>query len=127
MTFNLSSKSQLKLSLVHPDLQKVVEAAIRVSTVEFIVTEGIRTLARQEELLKARATTTMNSRHLSGHAVDVAAIVNNKADWHPQLYEYISHAMLAEAAKLQIPIVYGGNWVSFKDFCHYELNRRFYP
>ena len=127
MTFHLSAKSQVKLSLVHPDMRKVVEAAIKVSTVEFIVTEGIRTLARQEELLKARATTTMNSRHLSGHAVDVAAIVNGKADWHPQLYHYIADAFLAEAAKLHINITWGGQWRTFHDLCHFELSRKFYP
>lgn len=126
MTFKLSASSQIKLSLVHPDLQKVVEAAIRATTVEFIVTEGIRTLARQEELLKARATTTMNSRHLGGFAVDVAAIVNGKADWHPQLYHYIADAFLAEAAKLNIPIVWGGNWRTFHDLCHFELSNKFY-
>ena len=126
MTFHLSAKSQIKLSLVHPDLQKVVHAAIKVTAVEFIVTEGLRTLQRQEELLKARATTTMNSRHLTGHAVDVAAIVNSHADWHPQLYHHIADAFLAESAKLQIPLIWGGNWLTFKDLCHFELNRQFY-
>lgn len=127
MTFSLSAKSQTKLYLVHPDMQKVVEAAIKVSTIEFIVTEGLRSLARQEELLKARASTTMNSRHLTGHAVDVAAIVAGKADWHPNLYHYIADAMLAEAAKLHVPIVWGGSWRTFADLCHFELSRKFYP
>lgn len=126
MTFHLSTKSQIKLALVHPDLKTLAEAAIKVSTVEFIVTEGIRTIQRQEELLKARATTTMNSRHLTGHAIDVAAIVNNKADWHPQLYFHIADAFFAQSAILQIPIVWGGNWRTFKDYVHFELDRKFY-
>lgn len=123
----LSDKSKTKLGLVHQDLQKIVIAAIEISTVYFIITEGIRTLQRQEELLKARATTTMNSRHLTGHAVDVAAIVNGIADWHPQLYHHIADAFLSESAKLNIPVIWGGNWLTFKDFCHFELNRKFYP
>lgn len=127
MTYTLSVGSLLKLKLVHPDLQEVVNAAIKNTAVEFIVTEGLRTTARQAELLKAGATTTMNSRHLDGHAVDVAAIVGGSADWHPQLYEKIAHAFLEEAAKLHIPITWGGSWLSFKDLCHFELNRKFYP
>lgn len=127
MPFSLSSKSQIKLALVHKDLQTLVNSAIKESAVEFIITEGLRTLARQEELLKARATTTMNSRHLTGHAVDVAAIINGVADWHPNLYNHIADAFLSESAKLDIPIVWGGTWLTFKDLCHFELNRKFYP
>ena len=126
MTFHLSTKSQLKLATVHPDLKALAEAAIKVSTVDFIITEGIRTLARQEELLKAKATTTMNSRHLTGHAIDVAAIVNNRADWHPALYFHIADAFFSQSAILKTPIIWGGNFKTFKDYVHFELDRKFY-
>ncbi len=69
----------------------------------------------------------MNSRHLNGMAVDVAAIINGKADFHPQLYHYIADAFLSEAAKKGIGIIWGGNWRTFHDLCHFELNRKFYP
>ena len=127
MGFKLSEKSQSKLGLVHPDLKKLTEAAIKVTSVDFIITEGLRTLQRQEALMKSRATTTMASRHLTGHAVDVAALVDGIPDWHPHLYHHIADAFFAEAAKLHIEIVWGGNWLSFKDYCHIELSRKFYP
>ena len=127
MSFFLSERSRRKLSLVHKDLTLLAEAAIKVTQVDFAVTEGLRTLQRQEELLKARATTTMASRHLTGHAIDIAAIVNGKADWHPALYFHIADAFLSEAAKLQIKICWGGNWRTFRDYCHIELDRKFYP
>ncbi len=127
MTYSLSVQSQAKLQLVHPDLKKVVEAAILVSPIEFIVTEGLRTLERQKILFASGATKTMNSRHLCGHAVDLAAIIDNRVCWKPALYTQIANAFLAESAKLNIPITWGGSWLSFPDLDHIELNVKFYP
>lgn len=123
----LNAKSQLKLRDVHPDLVKVVELAATITAVPFIVTEGLRTLERQKQLFAAGATKTMNSRHLTGHAVDLAALVDGEVRWDWPLYDKIADAMLEAAAKLQIPIIWGGSWVSFKDGPHFELNRNFYP
>lgn len=124
---SLPAASSLKIKVIHPDLRKVIEAAYQTSKVDFIVTEGLRSLARQQELLKAGASTTLNSRHITGHAVDVAALVEGKADWHPQLYSQIADAIFEEAAKLNISVKWGGDWKSFKDYCHFELSRAFYP
>lgn len=127
MTFSLSSKSQLKLALVHPDLKKVVEEAIKISTVDFVVLEGLRTLERQRELVAAGASHTMNSRHLHGLAVDLGALVGGKITWQPKVYNHIADAMLVTAAKLQISIKWGGSFLSFPDLVHFELDRKFYP
>ena len=127
MTFYLSARSQLLLKDVHPDLKAVVEEAIKITTVDFTVLEGRRTLERQKELVAKGASQTMNSRHLTGHAVDLGAVVNGEVHWHWPLYDKIADAMLEAAAKLQISIIWGGSWKSFKDGPHFELNRRFYP
>ena len=127
MIFNLSAKSQLKIRDIHPDMQKVVQLAIKKTVVDFTVLEGIRTLERQKELLAAGATQTLNSRHLTGHAVDLGAIVGGKITWQPAVYDKIANAMLEAAAMLGIPIVWGGSWLTFKDLVHFELNRKFYP
>jgi len=126
MTFSLSEKSQLKLALVHPDLKEVVKAAIKISTVDFAVLEGIRTLERQRQLVAAGASHTMDSRHLHGLAVDLGAIVAGRITWSPVIYNQIANAMLSSAAKLNIPITWGGIWKSFPDFVHWELSRKFY-
>ena len=74
--FVLGDGSLKKLVGVNPNLVAVVKRAIQLSDVDFRVTEGLRTKARQTELLKQGKTQTMNSRHLTGHAVDLVAIVN---------------------------------------------------
>ena len=75
MSFRLSDRSRARLKGVHPALVGVIEAAIRTTPVDFMVTEGLRTNDRQAALVRAGASRTLNSRHLTGHAVDVAAVV----------------------------------------------------
>jgi len=127
MTFGLSTKSRARLEGVHPDLVRVVHAAARLSTVEFIVTEGLRTIARQEQLVKAGASRTMNSRHITGHAVDVAPVIAGQVRWDWPPFHDIAKAMKAAAAAEAVPIVWGGDWRTFKDGPHWELPWAGYP
>jgi len=114
-----------KLLGVHRDLAKVVAEAQ--TQIPFRVTEGLRTLARQKELLAAGKTKTLNSRHLTGHAVDVVALVDGKVSWDFPHYQKIADAMKSVAATHNIPIVWGGDWPTFKDGVHFELDRKSYP
>lgn len=127
MGFKLSTRSLSRLQGVHPDLVKVVERAIEITAVDFMVTEGLRTPERQAELLKAGATQTKNSRHLTGHAVDVAAVVDGKVCWSFAPYGKIAQAMKQAAEELGVAIVWGGEWVTLKDGPHFELDRKVYP
>lgn len=76
--YKLSKKSLDRMKGVHPDLVKVVKRAIQISEVDFTVTEGLRDIERQRELVKSGASKTMNSRHLTGHAVDLIALKNGQ-------------------------------------------------
>lgn len=127
MNFRLGRRSRLRLHGVHPDLVKVVEAAIARSELDFTVLEGLRTPARQKELVAAGASTTLNSRHITGHAVDLGALVNGSIRWDWQLYHKIAKAMKSAAAELGITITWGGDWRSFPDGPHFELTRAAYP
>lgn len=127
MTFKLGPASILRLQGIHPDLVKVVERAIQLTGIDFTVLEGLRTKERQAELLKAGATTTMNSRHLTGHAVDLGALVGGKVRWDWPLYYKIADAMKAASAELGIPVEWGGDWKKFKDGPHWQLPHREYP
>jgi len=120
-------RDKLRLRNVHPDLVKVLSLAISRTPIDFTITEGIRLIARQKELLAAGATHTLNSRHLTGHAVDVAALVNGKVRWDWPLYEKLAVVILAAAEELSIPVIWGGSWKTLKDGPHFELDRKTYP
>ncbi len=125
--FRLSTRSISRLKGVHPDLVKVVNRAIQISTVDFAVLEGLRTADRQQQLVKAGASLTLKSRHLTGHAIDLGAMVDGKIRWDWPLYHKIAEAMKDAARELKITIVWGGDWRMFKDGPHFELDRKVYP
>lgn len=125
--FKLSRRSLERLQGVHPDLVKVVLLAIQLTEVDFGITEGVRTIEKQREYFAKGASKTMNSRHLTGHAVDLAAYIGAEVRWDWPLYHKLADAMKRAANSLNIPIVWGGDWKSFKDGPHFELDRKVYP
>lgn len=127
MGFSLSKRSIERLAGVHQDLVDVVKLAITLTEVDFGVTEGLRTVERQRELVAKGASKTMNSRHLTGHAVDLVAYIGSEVRWDWPLYHKIAEAMKRAAKALGVPIVWGGDWKSFKDGPHFELDRKAYP
>lgn len=120
----LNDRSRKNLVGVHPDLVRVVEAAFERCPVKFVVTEGLRNLERQKQLKAAGKSWTLNSRHLTGHAVDVVDADDFKYDI-PDMTS-IASAMKESAAELKVPIVWGGDWKT-KDTPHFELDRKAYP
>lgn len=126
MSFRLSIRSRDRLKGVHPDLVAVVERAIQLTGVDFMITEGLRTPARQAELVRAGASRTLNSRHLTGHAIDVAALVGGQVRWDWPLYGRIAEAFRQAARELNTPITWGGDWPKLRDGPHFELERKAY-
>lgn len=122
----LTARCRQRLAGVHPDLVRVIERAADEGA-EFIVTEGVRSMQRQRELMVAGATRTLNSRHLTGHAVDVAALVNGEVRWDWPLYHRLAAQILRAAAIEGVPLTWGGDWKGFRDGPHYELPREAYP
>ena len=126
MGFVLGQRSVDRLKGVHPDLVKVVKRAIQIAEIDFTVLEGLRTKDRQQQLVKAGASKTMNSRHITGHAVDLGAFVEGEVRWDWPLYHKIAKAMKAAAAEQGTPMTWGGDWRTFKDGPHFELPRKQY-
>jgi peptidoglycan L-alanyl-D-glutamate endopeptidase CwlK len=123
-----SNRSLGNLNGIHPDLRRVMDLALQESPLDFIVIEGLRSEARQRELVASGASRTMNSRHLTGHAVDLLPIgPNGRAEFAWPLYHKLAPAVKAAAEKEGVPIVWGGDWTSFKDGPHFELDRKTYP
>ena len=124
--YKLSQRSLNNLKGVHPDLIAVVKRAIEITSVDFSVIEGVRTIERQKELFSRGASKTMRSRHLTGHAVDLAAWVGGiRWDW--PLYHKIAAAMKAAARELNVSLEWGGDWKTFKDGPHFQLSWADYP
>jgi len=135
MTFNLGPKSRLKLNGVHKDLVAVVEKAITISSKDFTVIEGLRSIERQKQLYAAGKSKTLNSRHITGHAVDLAPWptngdfdsdgILNIADWDE--YYPIADAMKEAAEDLGVSLEWGGDWKGFPDGPHFQLSHKVYP
>jgi len=133
----LDARSLKRLEGVHEDLVAVVKRAAELTDQPFIVTEGLRSIERQKKLVAAGASTTLRSRHLTGHAVDLAAFLDldgsgdytsgDNIRWDWPLYGRIASHMKTAAFQLDIPIEWGGDWVSFKDGPHFQLPWKDYP
>lgn len=125
--FYLSMSSRAKLEGVNSKLQAIVYRAIEITTVDFIVTEGLRTKERQVKLVASGASQIMNSRHLTGHAVDLAALIEGEIHWDWPLYYKLADAMKMAAKDLKIPLEWGGDWKEFKDGPHFQLPWKDFP
>jgi len=124
---NLTERSRKNLVGVHPDLVRLVEEVAERTSLPFIITEGLRTAERQKELLEKGKSKTMNSRHLTGHAIDFAVVKDGKVTWEFQYYKQLADLFKQAARDLRIDITWGGDWTSFKDGTHIQLSWNMYP
>lgn len=133
MTFKLSARSLRNLQGVNVALVEVVKRAIEITTVDFAVTEGLRSVERQKELLAKGATQTMQSKHITGKAVDLAAFIDNRISWEVTLYDEIATAMRQAAIEQSVSIRWGGAWnvpdirywaASMEDAMNYYVDSR---
>lgn len=117
--FILGDRSTKNLVGVNADLVKVVKRALELSPVDFTVIEGLRTKERQAELMKQGFTRTLNSRHIIGEAVDIVPL---PVDWkNPKPFGLVAEAMKKAADELGVKITWGGDWKSFVDLPHYQI------
>lgn len=123
-----SQRSLKNLQGIHPDLRRVMDRALQESPLDFVVIEGLRTKERQKQLVASGASKTMNSRHLTGHAVDIVPIgPNGKAAFDWPLYDRLGPAVKSAAQAEGVEIDWGGDWKTFRDGPHFELDRAKYP
>lgn len=127
MSYHFGERSRRRMDGIHPDLRAVMDRAINITPIDFTILEGLRSLRRQRQLVRTGASRTMNSRHLTGHAVDAAPIVNGKVSWDWDHYYPLADAIKRAAESLRIDIEWGGDWRTFKDGPHWQLPWRSYP
>lgn len=125
-----SQRSLRELEGIHPDLRKVTDRALELSPVDFIITDGKRTIAEQRKHVANGASKTMKSRHLSGHAVDFVAYAKvdgnkMKVTYKETYMRQVADAFKQAASDLKIPIQRGIDWGW--DSPHIELDKKKYP
>lgn len=110
MSFYLSRASETTLIGVQEPLVRVVRRGLELSPIDFRVHEGLRTHEKQAHYVSIGASTTMDSRHLTGHAVDLLALDAGKPSWHWPLYYQIMRAVQRAAREMDVEIRWGGVW-----------------
>ena len=121
MTFSFSQRSLQNLQGVHPDLVKVMTLSLAWSPYDFAIIQGCRTQAEEDTLVAKGLSQTKNSKHLTGRAVDFFVYVNGKGTWDTKYYAEVDVVIKKTAKELNIPIIWGGDWKTLKDFDHIEL------
>lgn len=130
MSFCFSNRSLSNLEGVHPDLVEVCKLAGEIADergLDFILTDGCRTIEEQRQFVAEGKSQTMHSRHLGGLAVDYVARVDRRASYDGPAMKAISECFKEAASRLGIPVEWGGDWKSFKDTPHIQLAKERYP
>jgi len=132
LTYRWSERSYSNLEGVRPELVAVATLALsRLGSMggpDFVVTEGVRSEERQQELYDEGASLTLNSRHLTGHAIDIMAFDENyEGTWEPEFYKEIARAFKVAAGQLNVAIEWGGDWDEPVDMPHFALDWEAYP
>lgn len=117
--FELSERSLRNLEGVEESLLVVVLRAIQITKIDFGVIEGLRSEAKQKQLVAAGASQTMRSKHLTGHAVDLMAYLNGRGCWELAVYDEIAEAMRQAAKEQGVAIRWGAAW-NVPDICQWE-------
>ncbi len=82
---------------------------------DYIITCTKRLRAEQKALVAQGLSKTMNSKHLSGKAFDIAVLKNGKISW--TFADYLPYGEIGEA----VGLTWGGRWTTIKDGPHFEL------
>ena len=116
-----------KLAGVNADLVRLVERAALL--MPLVVLEGVRSKERQATLVADGKSQTMNSRHLTGDAIDLAP---DPIDWKDTKRFYVMYGYLRGLAEsMDLAIRCGADWdgdftysdQTFHDLPHIEVRR----
>ncbi len=115
--YQLGKTSRQRLAGVDPRLVRCVERAIQLTTQDFTVLEGVRSIETQRDYVRRGVSQTMASRHLRqpdgyGKAVDLVPWAGGMPRWEWPLIYPIAEAMRQAAVELGVPIRWGGAWTS---------------
>ena len=110
MAYKLSKRSLARMDGVDERMVRVVQTAISLTSVDFGVIQGLRTIQEQRELVAKGASQTMKSKHIDGLAVDLMAYIGSRGSWELSLYDNIADAMKLAAIEQGVAIRWGAAW-----------------
>ena len=121
--FQFGGRSESHLASLDPKLTRLARKAITISRVDFTIISGRRNMAEQRALVRAGKSQTLNSRHLSGKALDFVPLDpdTGKGSFSRALAIEVAIAFYEAARLQQTPIIWGGMWQNFEDIPHIEL------
>jgi len=121
LVMKLSELSKKRLEGVDERLTAIVIECAKRCPFPFNVSEGQRSEAKQREYVRQGKSRTMKSKHLIGKAVDLYPLTMNRkaVDW--TRFEDLAKVMFQVAGEMDVKLVWGGNWKTFVDKCHFEL------
>lgn len=116
----IGAKGSARLTCVHPDLVHGVEAADAANPSAFVVTELLRKIERERDLLTSGASTIMKSRHITGQVNNLAAKVGDEIRWDWPLYQNLTIKLKTAAAAMNVVIKWVRDWRRLKFILHWN-------
>lgn len=144
--YQFGNRSKEKLSQCHQDLQLIAEESLRVSQVDFGVSEGHRTIEKQQEYFRTGRSKVDGIKVKGKHnyqpslAIDIYASVSGKPKlaFNPTYLSYLGGVLTSVAkrllndGKITHKLRWGYNWdmdgeigtdQRFQDMPHFELKK----
>jgi|GEM_PF-575290 len=124
MGYIFSKRSLANLATCHPALQAVAKRALEITTIDFTITEG----RREREAQEAAFAAGRSKAHFgeSSHNYDPSRaldVVPWPVDWTSQRkFLEIALAFQQAARELKVVLRWGGDFESFKDLPHFEID-----
>lgn len=128
MSFKYGKKSKIELEKVDPRLKELMEEVLKISQIDISIVEGLRTMERQKELVRAGKSQTLKSKHIEGKALDFAPCIRGCVSFNEKDAIFLSGFILAVARTKGLKVKVGAIWDhasitdnSFVDAFHLEL------
>jgi peptidoglycan L-alanyl-D-glutamate endopeptidase CwlK len=130
--FKFGQRSLDNLQDVNEDLRNVMLQTIKLTPIDFGITEGMRSLERAEQLKnEGLSKVGSKSKHCQGKAVDIVCYNNGEVTWELDFYEAVAQVVGEVSELIDVPIRWGGSWqtgvfvlnrdMKFIDAVHFEL------
>ncbi len=129
----LGNRSNKNIKNIDPRLAVIIGAVLAEGNVDFTVTYGFRTKQEQQSLYAQGRTKPGNivtncdgvkkkSYHQTGKAIDFIPYPFN-GDWNDVApFKKVGDELVRVGKALGYNCSYGGNWTSFKDWPHFQIN-----